>query len=155
MQVPRITKIVLNIGLSEAITTKSVIQHAQEQLSKIAGQKAVVTKARKSISAFKLRQGLPIGVKVTLRGKNMESFLQRLVYAIIPRKKDFRGIKASAVDTGGNLNLGFAEQTIFPEIEFDSVDRIRGLQITIVSTAESREQGRALYEAIGIPFEKE
>lgn len=154
MQVPKISKVVLNIGLGEAVTTKNSIQHAQEQLTIIAGQKAVITKARKSISAFKIRKGLPIGVKVTLRGKIMNSFLKRLLFSIFPRIRDFRGIKKQSVDQNGNLNLGFTEQTIFPEINFDSIDRIRGLQVTVVTTAMNRDSGYVLFEEIGIPFEK-
>jgi len=148
MEIPKLTKVVLNMGLGEAVTSKNVIKPAQEQLSIIAGQKAVVTKARKSISAFKIRKGLPIGVKVTLRGKKMTGFLKRLIYTILPRIRDFRGVRVNAVDQNGNLNLGFTEQTIFPEIEFDSVDRIRGLQVTIVSTAKSHDRGKVLYEEI-------
>jgi large subunit ribosomal protein L5 len=154
MEIPRISKIVLNVGMGEAVVNKNSVEKAQQQLSTIAGQKAVVTKARKSISAFKIRQGLPIGVKVTLRGKKMDGFLKRIVYSILPRIRDFRGIKDQAVDQNGNLNLGFTEQTIFPEIDFDSIDRIRGLQVTVVTNARNYDRGRALFEEIGIPFEK-
>lgn len=152
MEVPRVTKVVLNMGLGEAVTNKNAVQHSQEQLSLIANQKAVVTKARKSISAFKVRMGFPIGVKVTLRGKRMYAFLDRVIAIIIPRKRDFRGITESSVDQNGNLNLGFTEQTIFPEIEFDSVDRIRGLQVTAVTNTTNKEHARALFEEMGIPF---
>jgi large subunit ribosomal protein L5 len=154
MEIPRISKVVLNIGMGEAVANKSSVEKAQQQLSTIAGQKAVVTKARKSISAFKIRQGLPIGVKVTLRGNKMDGFLKRIVYSILPRIRDFRGIKDQAVDQNGNLNLGFTEQTIFPEIDFDSIDRIRGLQVTVVTNARNYDRGRVLFEEIGIPFVK-
>lgn len=154
MTTPKVTKIVLNIGVGESVMNKNAVQRAQEQLTQIAGQKAVITKARKSISAFKIRKGFPIGVKVTLRGKKMNYFLQKLVTIIIPRIRDFKGIPDSSVDGNGNLNLGFYEQTIFPEIEYDKIDRIRGLQITIVSTAKNKEAGKKLFEVIGIQFKK-
>lgn len=154
MSVPKVVKIVLNVGAGEAVTNKNVIEKIQEQLSLIAGQKSVVTKAKKSVSAFKIRQGLPIGVKVTMRGNNMYYFLEKLVKIVIPRLRDFRGIADSTIDQNGNLNLGFTEQTIFPEIEFDKVDKLRGLEVTIVTNAKNREKGRALFEALGIPFKK-
>ncbi len=154
MMLPKIQKIVLNIGVGEAVVNKNAIQKAQEQLTLIAGQKAVVTQSRKSISAFKIRKGFPNGVKVTLRGKKMNQFLEKLIRIIIPRIKDFRGIGESAVDQNGNLNLGFYEQTIFPEIEYDKIDKIRGLQVTIVTNARNHEYGRKLFEVIGIPFVK-
>lgn len=155
MMIPKIEKVVLNIGVGEATANKNAISNAQEQLTLIAGQKAVVTLARKSISAFKVRKGFPNGVKVTLRGERMYIFLEKLIRIIIPRVKDFRGVNHSAVDQSGNLNLGFHEQTIFPEIEYDKIDKIRGLQVTIVSTARDRVVGKRLFEIIGIPFKKD
>ncbi len=154
MEAPKVVKIVLNVGAGEAVSSKGVIEKVQEQLQLIAGQKAVVTKARTSISAFKIRKGLPIGVKVTLRGKRMYNFLEKLIKIVVPRLRDFRGIAPKSVDQSGNLNLGFTEQTIFPEIEFDKVDKIRGLEVTIVSNARSHEKGKKLFEALGVPFTK-
>lgn len=152
MMMPRIQKVVLNIGVGESVVNKHAVEKAQEQLSQIAGQKAMVTLARKSISAFKIRKGFPIGVKVTLRGKKMNAFVEKLVRIIIPRIRDFKGVEPSVVDQNGNLNMGFYEQTIFPEIEYDKIDKIRGLQVTIVTTAGNREVGRKLFETLGIPF---
>lgn len=154
MAVPRIFKVVLNVGAGEAVTSKGVIEKIQEQITNIAGQKAVVTKAKKSVSAFKIRQGQPIGVKVTLRGDKMFHFIEKLITIVIPRLRDFRGIEQSAVDQHGNLNLGFTEQTIFPEIEFDKVDKIRGLQVTIVTNAKDKEKGAKLFTLLGVPFKK-
>lgn len=154
MAVPRISKVVLNVGAGEAVVNKNAIEKIQEQITAIAGQKAVVTKAKKSVSAFKIRQGQAIGVKVTLRGDQMFMFLEKLVSIVIPRLRDFRGINESAVDGHGNLNLGFTEQTIFPEIEFDKIDKIRGLQVTVVTNARNREKGRKLFELLGVPFKK-
>ncbi len=152
MLVPRIQKIVLNVGVGENVSNKKAVDHVQEQLTLIAGQKAVITNARKSISTFKIRKGFPIGVKVTLRGARMRFFLEKLTKIILPRVRDFKGVTASSVDQSGNLNLGFQEQTIFPEIEYDKIDRIRGLQVTVVTTARDRDEGRALFEVMGIPF---
>jgi large subunit ribosomal protein L5 len=152
MMLPKVEKVVLNMGVGEAIMNKNAIPNAQEQLTQIAGQKAVVSLARKSISAFKIRKGFPIGVKVTLRGKRMEYFIEKLIRIIIPRIKDFRGIAESCVDQNGNLNIGFYEQTIFPEIEYDKIDKIRGLQVTIVTNARSKDKGKVLFETLGIPF---
>lgn len=154
MEVPKVIKIVINVGAGEAVSAKGVIEKVQEQLQLIAGQKTVVTKARTSISAFKIRKGLPIGVKVTLRGKRMYSFLEKLIKVVVPRLRDFRGIAHKSVDQSGNLNLGFTEQTIFPEIEFDKVDKIRGLEVTIVTNARNQEKGKKLFEALGVPFSK-
>jgi large subunit ribosomal protein L5 len=154
MALPRLVKIVVNVGAGEAVTNKNVLEKIQEQISLITGQKAVITKARKSISAFKIRTGLPIGVKVTLRGKNMYNFLEKTIKIVIPRLRDFRGIAETNIDEHGNLNLGFTEQTIFPEIDYDKVDKIRGLQVTVVTTAGSRENGKKLFEVLGIPFKK-
>ncbi len=154
MGVPRVEKIVLNVGVGEATTNKNVLEKVREQLGLISGQRPVITKARKSISAFRVREGLPIGVKVTLRGKNMYLFLEKLVKIVIPRLRDFRGVSDLNIDQHGNLNLGFNEQTIFPEIDYDKVDKVRGLQITIVTNAKTKEQGKKLFEVIGVPFKK-
>jgi large subunit ribosomal protein L5 len=154
MAVPIIKKVVINVGVGEAVSSKNVIQHVEEQLQLIAGQKPVVTKARKSISAFKVRKGIPIGVKVTLRGKRMYYFLEKLTKIVIPRLRDFRGITETSVDPHGNLNLGFTEQTLFPEIEFDKIDKLRGLEVTVVTTAKDHVQGKKLFELLGIPFKK-
>lgn len=150
--VPKILKVVINVGAGEAVTNKGVIDKIVEQITLIAGQKPIVTKARKSVSAFKIREGLSIGVKVTLRGGKMYSFLDKLIQVVIPRLKDFRGIDARNVDQHGNLNLGFYEQTIFPEIEYDKIDKLRGLQVTCVTNAKNYENGKKLFEKLGIPF---
>ena len=154
MEAPRILKIVLNVGVGEAVSNKNVLDKVVEQLTTISGQKPVVTRARKSVSAFKIRKGLPIGVKVTLRNERMFSFLEKLVRIVIPRLRDFRGIQEKNVDQNGNLNLGFTEQTIFPEIDFDKVDKIRGLEVTIVTNARDHQRGKKLFELLGVPFKK-
>ncbi len=154
MAVPKVEKIVVNVGVGEAATNKNVLEKVREQVGLITGQRPVITKARKSISAFRIREGLPIGVKVTLRGKNMYAFLEKLIKIVIPRLRDFRGISDVNIDEHGNLNLGLTEQTIFPEIEYDKVDKVRGLQITIVTNAETKDQGKKLFEVIGVPFKK-
>ena len=152
MEVPRLQKITLNMGVGEAIADKKVMDNAVGDLTKIAGQKPVVTKARKSIAQFKIRAGYPVGCKVTLRGKRMYEFLDRLVSVAIPRIRDFRGIPARSFDGRGNFNMGVREQIIFPEIEYDKIDAIRGLNITITTTAKSDEEGRALLAAFRFPF---
>jgi len=152
--VPTVLKTVINVGAGEAVVNKKVIEKIQEQIEQISGQKTVVTKARKSISVYKIRKGLAIGVKVTLRGKKMYAFLEKLTGIVLPRLRDFRGIPESAVDQHGNLNLGFTEQTIFPEIEYDKVDKLRGLEVTVVTSTKNREQGKKLFELMGIPFSK-
>ena len=154
MAVPKIIKIAINVGAGEAVTNKNVIEKIQEQISTIAGQKSIITKARTSVSAFKIRKGLAIGVKVTLRGKRMHQFLEKLIKIVIPRLKDFRGIPDSNIDQNGNLNIGFPEQIIFPEIDFDKIDKIRGLQVTVVTNAKNKEKGKKLFEMLGIPFKK-
>ncbi|HLV91119.1 MAG TPA: 50S ribosomal protein L5 [Acidimicrobiia bacterium] len=154
MQVPRFEKIVLNMGLGEAINDKKVIDDALEELGLIAGQKPRVNRARKSISQFKLREGMPIGVSVTLRGARMWEFFDRLLAVAIPRVRDFRGLNPRAFDGRGNYSVGASEQLIFPEIDFDRVSQTRGLDITIVTTAENDEHGKALLEAFGFPFRK-
>lgn len=154
MEIPRISKIVINVGVGEATVTKGSIDKVLEQIGLIAGQKAVVTKARTSVSAFKVRKGLPIGVKVTLRGDNMYAFFEKLIRIVIPRIRDFRGIPDSTVDSFGNLNIGLTEQTLFPEIEFDKIDKVRGLQVTVVSTAKNKNEGKVLFTQFGVPFVK-
>lgn len=150
--VPKIEKIVVNVGAGEATVNKNVLEKIQEQLALISGQKPVITKARKSISAFKIRRGVPIGVKVTLRGKRMFQFLEKLIKIVIPRIRDFRGISEKSLDQAGNLNLGFSEQTLFPEIDFDKIDKIRGLQVTLVTNTNERSKAKKLFEILGIPF---
>lgn len=154
MALPKIKKVVINVGAGEAVSSKTVIEKIVEQMTLIAGQKPVITKARKSVSAFKVRKGMPLGVKVTLRGKRMYAFLEKLTKIVIPRLRDFRGINDSAVDPHGNLNLGFTEQTLFPEIEFDKIDKIRGLEVTVVTDARDQAKGRKLFELLGVPFKK-
>jgi large subunit ribosomal protein L5 len=152
MEVPRIQKITLNMGVGEAVADKKVMDNAVGDLTKIAGQKPVVTKARKSIAQFKIRAGYPVGCMVTLRGRRMYEFLDRLVSIAIPRIRDFRGIPARSFDGRGNFNMGVREQIIFPEIEYDKIDAIRGLNITITTTAKNDEEGRALLAAFRFPF---
>lgn len=152
MEVPKITKITLNMGVGEAIGDKKVLEHAVGDLQKIAGQKVVVTKARKSIAGFKVREEWPIGCKVTLRSERMYEFLERLVSIAIPRIRDFRGISPKQFDGRGNFSMGVTEQIIFPEIEFDKVDKLRGLDICITTTARTNEEGLALLKAFNIPF---
>jgi large subunit ribosomal protein L5 len=152
MQVPRITKITLNMGVSEAVGDKKVLENAAGDLSRIAGQKPVITKARKAIAGFKIRDGYPIGCMVTLRGDRMFEFLDRLVTVALPRVRDFRGVSGRAFDGRGNYNLGVKEQVIFPEIEYDKVDALRGLNISITTTARTDEECRALLAAFKFPF---
>ena len=152
MEVPRITKITLNMGVGEAVGDKKVLDHAVGDMTKIAGQKPVVTKARKAIAGFKIREGYPIGCMLTLRGNHMYEFLDRLVTVAIPRIRDFRGIPAKSFDGRGNFNFGVKEQIIFPEIEYDKIDALRGLNITITTTARTNEEGRALLAAFKFPF---
>ncbi len=151
-EVPRITKITLNMGVGEAIGDKKVIENAVADLEKIAGQKAVVTKARKSVAGFKVREGWPIGVKVTLRKERMYEFLERLVDIALPRVRDFRGLSPKSFDGRGNYSMGVKEQIIFPEIDYDKIDTLRGLDITLTTTAKSDEEGRALLKAFNFPF---
>lgn len=152
MRVPRITKVVLNMGVGEAVGDKKLLDNAVADLVMISGQKPVITKARKSIAGFKIRAGWPIGCKVTLRGERMYEFLDRLVDIAIPRIRDFRGLNPKAFDGRGNYAMGVTEQIIFPEIEYDKVDKIRGLDITISTTAQNDEEGRALLAAMRFPF---
>lgn len=152
MRVPKITKVTLNMGLGEAVADKKVLEAATADLEKISGQKVVVTKARKSIAGFKIREGWPIGCKVTLRGVRMYEFLERLVDISIPRIRDFRGLNPKAFDGRGNYAMGVSEQIIFPEIDYDKIDKLRGLDITITTTARDDEEGRALLSALRFPF---
>ncbi|MGH1371349.1 MAG: 50S ribosomal protein L5 [Cellvibrionaceae bacterium] len=152
MEVPKITKITLNMGVGEAIGDKKVLEHAVGDLEKITGQKVVVTKARKSIAGFKVREEWPIGCKVTLRSERMYEFLERLISIAIPRIRDFRGISPKQFDGRGNFSMGVTEQIIFPEIEFDKVDKLRGLDICITTTARNNEEGLALLKAFNFPF---
>jgi large subunit ribosomal protein L5 len=152
MEVPKIEKITLNMGVGEAVADKKVMDFAVGDLQKIAGQKPVVTKARKSIAGFKIREGYPVGCKVTLRNVRMYEFLDRLVSIAIPRIRDFRGISAKSFDGRGNFNMGVKEQIIFPEIEYDKIDALRGMNITITTTAKTDEEARALLAAFKFPF---
>lgn len=152
MEVPRILKITLNMGVGEAVADKKVIDNAFSDMQKIAGQKPVVTKSRKSIAAFKIREDYPIGCKVTLRGERMFEFLERLVAVAMPRIRDFRGMSPRSFDGRGNYNLGVKEQIIFPEIEYDKIDALRGMNITITTTAKTDEEGRALLAGFKFPF---
>ncbi|NNF52430.1 MAG: 50S ribosomal protein L5 [Gammaproteobacteria bacterium] len=154
MAVPRISKITLNMGVGEAVGDRKVLDHAISDMTKIAGQKPVMTRARKSVAAFKIRDGYPIGCKVTLRRERMYEFLDRLVNIAIPRVRDFRGLMPKAFDGRGNYNVGVKEQIIFPEIDYDAIDVLRGLDICITTTAKNDEEGRALLEAFNFPFRK-
>ena len=152
MEVPRIEKIVLNMGVGEAVADKKIMENAVGDMQKIAGQKPIVTKAKKSVAAFKIRDDYPVGCKVTLRRERMYEFLDRLVTVAIPRTRDFRGISAKSFDGRGNYNMGVKEQIIFPEIEYDKIDAIRGMNITITTTAKTDEEARALLAAFSFPF---
>lgn len=154
MEVPRITKITLNMGVGEALTDKKVLDNAVADMERIAGQKAVITKAKKSVAGFKVREGWPIGCKVTLRSERMYDFLDRLISISIPRIRDFRGLNPKSFDGQGNYSMGIKEQIIFPEIEFDKIDKTRGMDITITTTAKNAEESRALLTAFKFPFRK-
>jgi large subunit ribosomal protein L5 len=154
MEVPRITKITVNMGVGEAAADRKIMDAAVADLSKITGQKPLITKASKAIASFKLRQGLAIGAKVTLRGARMYEFLDRLISIAMPRIRDFRGVSARSFDGRGNYSLGIKEQIIFPEIQYDQIDQVRGMDITITTTARDNRQGRALLEAFNFPFRK-
>jgi large subunit ribosomal protein L5 len=153
MQAPRVTKVVVNVGVGEALDNARALDSAVEDITTITGQRPVITKARKSIAAFKLREGRQIGVKVTLRGERMWAFLDRLMNVALPRTRDFRGIPNTAFDGRGNYTLGLREQILFPEIEYDKVDKVRGMEVSIVTTAESDEEGRELLRLLGMPFQ--
>jgi large subunit ribosomal protein L5 len=152
MQVPRITKVTLNMGVGEAIGNKKVLENAMADMAKVSGQKPVATKARVSVASFKLREGWPVGCKVTLRRAHMYEFIDRLVNISLPRVRDFRGISGRAFDGRGNYNMGVKEQIIFPEIDFDQVDAMRGMDISVATTARTDEEAKALLEAFGFPF---
>lgn len=152
MQVPRLEKVVVNIGLGEALDNAKAIEFATGDVQKITGQKPIVTKAKQSIAGFKLREGRAIGVKVTLRGDRMWAFLTRLIHVALPRTRDFQGIPADAFDGRGNYTLGLREQLIFPEIEYDKIDKVRGMEVSIVTTAKTDEEGRRLLTLLGMPF---
>ena len=154
MQIPKVEKIVINMGIGDAVANVKVLDDAVEELTLITGQKPVVTKARKSIANFKLREGMPIGCKVTLRGERMYQFLDKLVTIALPRVRDFHGINGNAFDGRGNYTLGVKEQLIFPEINFDKIKKVRGMDIVIVTTANTDEEGRTLLQLMGMPFRK-
>lgn len=153
-EIPKITKIIINMGLGEAVQDVKIIDKAANELTLISGQKPVVTKARKSIASFKLREGMPIGCTVTMRGARMYEFLDRLINAVLPRVRDFRGISPKGFDGRGNYTLGLNDQSVFPEIEYDAIDKLRGMNITVVTTAGSDDEGRSLLSAFGMPFRK-
>ena len=155
MEVPKLEKIVVGIGLGEAVSNAKALEGAEKDLPIITGQKPIMTRSKKSIANFKLREGMPIGLKVTLRQEKMYDFLDRLINVVLPRGREFLGVPRNAFDGRGNYTLGLKEQTIFPEIEFDKVDKVRGLEITIVTTARTDEEGRLLLELLGMPFSKD
>ncbi len=155
MQVPRLEKVVLNIGLGEAIRDPRALEAASQQVATISGQRPVITRAKKSIAAFRLRTGMPIGLKVTLRGKRMFDFLDKLINVALPRIRDFRGVPRDAFDGRGNYTVGIKEQIVFPEIEYDRIDRIRGLEVSIATTAGNDEEGKRLLELLGMPFSRQ
>lgn len=154
MQVPKLEKIVLNMGLGEAVQNPKIVEGAAQELTRIAGQKAVVTNAKKSIAGFKLREGMPIGCRVTLRGEKMYDFFSKLVNVALPRVRDFRGVSPKAFDGRGNYSLGVKEQIIFPEIDYDKIDKIKGLNISIVTSAPTNAEGQSLLSLMGMPFRK-
>jgi large subunit ribosomal protein L5 len=154
MQIPRITKMVVNIGMGEALTDANALDRAADDVAAITGQKPIINRAKRSIANFRLREGNPIGVSATLRGPRMYEFLDRLVSAALPRIRDFQGLNPNAFDGRGNYSLGIREQLIFPEIDYDKVDKVRGMQVTIVTTARTDEEGRRLLELMGMPFRK-
>lgn len=154
MQVPKIEKVVINVGVGDAVQNSKVIEDVVAEITQISGQKPVVTKAKKSVSNFKLREGMPIGVKVTLRGERMFYFLDKLISISLPRVRDFRGVSKDSFDGRGNYTLGIKEQLIFPEIKFDDIKKVRGMDISIVTTAETDQEGKALLELLGMPFKK-
>ncbi len=154
MQVPRLVKVVLNIGIGEAVQNAKALEAAEKDLSAISGQHPVTTRSKRSIAAFKLREGMPVGLKVTLRGRRMIEFLEKLINVVLPRIRDFQGVSPDAFDGQGNYTLGCKEQIIFPEIDFDKVDKLRGLEITIVTTARTDVEGKRLMELLGMPFSR-
>ena len=155
MQVPRLEKVVVGIGLGEAIQNARALEGAERDLPAITGQKPIITRAKKSIAAFRLRTGMPIGIKVTLRKDRMYDFLERLISVVLPRIREFRGVPRDSFDGRGNYTMGLREQTVFPEIDYDKIDKVRGLEITIVTTARTDEEGRQLLELFGMPFSRD
>lgn len=155
MQVPRLEKVALNIGLGEATTDAKALESAEKDLAAISGQHPVITRAKKSIAAFRLREGMTVGLRVTLRGERMYQFLEKLVNATLPRMREFRGVSPSSFDGRGNYTLGFKEQTLFPEIDYDKIDKARGLEISIVTTAKTDDEGKHLLELLGMPFARD
>lgn len=155
MQVPRLDKVVLNIGLGEAIQNAKALEAAERDLAAISGQHPVTTRAKKSIASFRLRAGMPIGLKVTLRGERMYDFFDKLVNAVLPRMREFQGVPPNSFDGSGNYTLGIKEQTIFPEVDYDKIDKVRGLEVSIITTAKADEEGRHLLELLGMPFTKD
>lgn len=155
MEAPRLEKVVFNIGLGEATTNQKALESAEKDLMAITGQHPVITRAKRSIAAFKIRTGMPIGMRVTLRGRRMWEFMDKLMNAVLPRLRDFQGIPRNAFDGRGNYTLGLKEQTIFPEIEYDKIEKVRGLEITVVTTAKTDAEARRLLELLGMPFRQE
>jgi large subunit ribosomal protein L5 len=155
MQVPRLEKVALNIGIGEATTDAKALESAEKDLATISGQHPVITRAKKSIAAFKLREGMTVGLRVTLRGERMYQFLEKLINAALPRMREFRGVSPGSFDGRGNYTLGFKEQTLFPEIEYDKIDKARGLEVSIVTTAKTDAEGRQLLELLGMPFARD
>jgi len=155
MQVPRLSKVVLNIGLGEAVRDAKALEAAERDLTTISGQHPVITRAKKSIASFRLRAGMPIGMKVTLRGERMYDFFDKLVNAALPRIREFQGVSPDGFDGQGNYTLGVKEQIIFPEVDYDKIDKVRGLEVSIITTANTNEEGRHLLEALGMPFSKD
>ena len=155
MQVPRLEKVALNIGLGEAIQDAKALEAAERDVAAISGQHPVITRAKKSIAAFRLRAGMPIGLKVTLRGERMYHFFDKLVNAALPRMREFRGVSPNSFDGGGNFTLGLKEQIVFPEIDYDKMDKVRGLEVSIITTANTDDEGRHLLELLGMPFAKD
>jgi len=155
MQVPHLDKIALNIGLGEAIQNAKALEAAERDLTAISGQHPVTTRAKKSIASFRLRSGMPIGLKVTLRGERMYNFFDKLVNAVLPRIREFQGVSRNSFDGQGNYTLGFKEQLVFPEIDYDKIDKVRGLEVSIITTAKTDEEGRHLLESLGMPFAKD
>lgn len=155
MEVPKLVKIVLNMGLNDAVGNKGIITKVEKQLETITGQKPLVTSAKRSISAFKLRRGMPIGLKVTLRGKRMLAFWEKIVKIVLPRQRDFKGVLRKGFDKQGNLNLGFKEQTLFPDLEYDQIDKVRGLEVSIITSTSNNEHAFSLLKMLGMPFREE
>jgi large subunit ribosomal protein L5 len=155
MQVPRLEKVAINIGIGEATSDAKALESAEKDLAAISGQHPVITRAKKSIAAFKLREGMTVGLRVTLRGERMYQFLEKLINAALPRMREFRGVSPGSFDGRGNYTLGFKEQTLFPEIDYDKIDKARGLEVSIVTTAKTNEEGRQLLELLGMPFARD